>query len=272
MSTARRKTCKIQKGLCIGILTLPHTRASRASHIMKTYVDWFENRGVHVVPIPFDTKDPELYFETTNGLFIPGTDRGYDMKSKTLMKTLMRFVQLSMQPDEYYPIWGTCFGFQLLMQLFGGSHVLSHHDSNGLSTIHVTPEGKKSKMMKGFSKRYLHQLEHSPSTLQYHEYGISPSIFLSNPGLRQWFHVLATAIDDKGKEFVTAVEGKHYPLYGVQSHPERQKNSAPFLTFFLSELRQNIHQCHHLPYLRSLMKPQRCEHYAEQKDMLCYYF
>jgi hypothetical protein len=32
------------------------------SHIMKPYVDWFEERGISVIPIPYDTNQPDTYF------------------------------------------------------------------------------------------------------------------------------------------------------------------------------------------------------------------
>jgi len=272
MSTAaRRKTCKVQKGICVGIVTLPHSRKTKfgTSHIIKQYVDWFEERGIRVIPIPFDTTQPELYFEMTNGLFLPGTDKGYDIKNKALMLTIRRFIELS--TTDYYPIWGTCFGFQLIIQALGGT--LAKHPANGLSAIHLTAEGRESTMMKGFSASYLKYLEERPSTLQYHDYGISTYSFLSNAVLRKWFRVLATAVDEEGKEYVTAIEGKRFPIYGVQSHPERQRNSQPYLRFFLSELKKSNHSCAStIPFLRKTFTPHRCTHYVEQKEMLCYYF
>ena len=44
---------------------------------MKTYVDWFINRGVQVVLIPYDTKDHEMYFNMVHGLLIPGGETGF---------------------------------------------------------------------------------------------------------------------------------------------------------------------------------------------------
>ena len=277
MCTVLRHTIKsipkVEDSLCVGILTLPHSRKMEhgTSHIMKSYVDWFESQGVRVIPVPYDTVHHETYFHMINGLFIPGTDKGFDVINKTLLKTVTRFFELSLQPGEYFPIWGTCFGFQLLLFLVGGFTTLKRHEADGRSSIHITADGKRSRMMQGFSKRYRAYLENSPSTLQYHDYGISPSDFLANAHLRRFYRILATAIDQEGLEYVTAIEGKYYPIYGVQSHPERQKRSAPFLSFFISELQKNSHRVN-VPFMRSIYTPQKCTHYKEQRNALCYFF
>jgi gamma-glutamyl hydrolase len=277
MSTVRRtvkKTTKLDRSLCVGILTIPHLRHNTygSSHIMKSYVDWFEEQGIRVLPIPYDTTDHESYFNMINGLFIPGTDKGYDLKNKKLIHSLARFIELSLAPGEYFPIWGTCFGFQLLLFVIGGFTTLSRHEANGLFPIHLTQEGKESHMMGAFSKRYRAYLEDKPSTLQYHEYGISPTQFMAKPHLRRFFWILATSLDEHGKEYVTAIEGKHYPIYGVQSHPERQRKSGPFLDFFIAELGKNRHHSYRIPFLRSIYTPHKCLQYKEQKHVLCYFF
>ena len=242
MCTVPRHTIKsipkVEDSLCIGILTLPHARKTEhgTSHIMKSYVDWFENQGVRVVPVPYDTVHHETYFHMINGLFIPGTDKGFDVMNKTLIKTVTRFFELSLQPGEYFPIWGTCFGFQLLTMLVGGNTTLERYEADGRSSIHITADGKRSRMMHSFSKRYRSYLENSPSTLQYHDYGISPCDFLANAHLRRFYRILATAQDHQGREYVAAIEGKYYPIYGVQGHPERQKRSAPFLSFLIMSI------------------------------------
>jgi gamma-glutamyl hydrolase len=67
---------------------------------------------------------------------------------------------------------------------------------------------------------------------------------------------VATAVDQKGKEYIAIVEGFKYPLYAVQFHPEmvttnRSKKlkvptngmsvrmSANFAQFFVEEARKN---------------------------------
>lgn len=285
MCTVLRHTIKqipkVEDSICVGILTLPHshkyshkysrrTRKTEHGHIMKSYVDWFEDRGVKVVPVPYDTVNHETYFHMINGLFIPGTDKGFDVMNKTLVKTVTRFFELSLQPGEYFPIWGTCFGFQLLTMLVSGNTVMKRYEADGRFPIHITADGKRSRMMHAFSKRYRAYLENSSSTLQYHDYGISPTDFLANAHLRRFYRILATAKDHQGCEYVAAIEGKYYPIYGVQGHPERQKRSAPFLSFFLSELQKNSHRTN-VPFMRSIYSAEKCV-YDKERNELCYFF
>jgi GMP synthase-like glutamine amidotransferase len=115
-------------------------------------------------------------------------------------------------------------------------------------------------------------LERYKSCNNNHEYGISPVDFLQNDHLRRFYNITATSIDNNGKEYVAAIEGKFHPVYGVQWHPERQKTTGAFVDFFISELKKNNHKCSAYPYLRSIMKPHKCIQYSEHKNLLCYFF
>jgi gamma-glutamyl hydrolase len=274
MYSVRHKTIKKRNQVCIGIITIPHMKKVKygESHIMKAYVDWFEERGVCVVPIPYDTIHHEEYFNMVNGLLIPGGETGYILKNKTFVASVKKFIELSLDKDEYFPIWGTCFGYELLLALIGNFTKFKHYPARGFYPLHITNDGYKSRMFRSFPPRYLHYLEHSNSCNNNHEFGISPDDFLANDHLRRMFNVLSTSIDDKGKEYVAAVEAKYYPIYGVQWHPERQRTTGYFVDFFISELKKNGHQCGTQPFLRTAMKYHKCVQYPEHKNLGCYFF
>jgi gamma-glutamyl hydrolase len=240
---------------------------------MKSYVDWFELCGIHVIPIPYDTTHHQLLFQMVNGLFIPGGETTFIMKNNTFIDTVSKFFELSLQKDEYFPIWGTCFGFEVLMAIIGGFTKFKRFNGHGLTPITITPEGKKSRIFRSFSKKYIHYLQHHNSTLENHEYGISPTDFLNQLHLKRFFNIIATSISDDGKEYVAAIEGKHYPVYGVQWHPERQSSGKPFIDFFISEIKKNKHHSKsYFPSLHSIITPHKCIQYHEHKHLLCYFF
>jgi gamma-glutamyl hydrolase len=274
MNPVRHKTNKRIQSLCVGILTIPHLKKTKygTSHIMKPYVDWFEERGVRVIPIPYDTTQHEMFFNMVNGLFIPGGETTFIVKNKTFMATIQKFVELSLAKDEYFPIWGTCFGFQLLLFLIGGFTKLKSYQAHGFYPLHITPSGYTSRMFRSFPNSYLHYLENHKSCNNNHEYGISPNDFMANDHLRRFFNILATSVSDNGKEYVAAMEAKYYPIYGVQWHPERQRTTGYFVDFFISELKKNKHKCICHPYLRSIMRAHKCIQYPEHKNQLCYFF
>jgi len=284
MSTVRHKTSKLHKTHCVGIITIPHSKKTKygTSHIMKPYVDWFEDRGVRVIPIPYDTTQHEMYFNMVNGLFIPGGETPYIMKQQPFIDTVTRFFELSLECSSYFPIWGTCFGFELLMFLIGGFSKLKRFPAHGLYPIHITRDGWNSRLFGSMPSQYLHYLEEEKSTAQNHEWGISVGDFLDNDHLRRFYNILATSKDDGGKEYVAAIEGKFFPVYGVDWHPERQSSpiaglrqptAGHFADFFISELKKNSHKCKSfLPHLRTIMKPHKCTQYSEHKGLPCYFF
>jgi len=274
MYAIRHKTTKKNQSLCVGILTIPHMKKTKygSSHIMKPYVDWFEERGVRVIPVPYDTTDYEMYFSIIKGLFIPGGETTYIIKNKTFVETVTKFFELSLQKDEYFPIWGTCFGFEMLMFLIGGFTHLKKYPAAGFYPLHITSDGYSSKMFRSFPKNYLNYLQNYKSCNNNHDFGISPADFMANDNLRRFYNIIGTSMDDNGKEYVAAIEGKFYPVYGVQWHPERQRTTGYFVDFFISELKKNGHHCGTQPFLRTVMKYNKCIQYPEHKNLGCYFF
>ena len=275
MYTVRHKTSKRANSICLGILTIPHMKKTKYgnTHIMKPYVDWFEDCGVRVIPIPYDTTEHDTYFNLVNGLLIPGGETTYIFKNKTFIDTVKRFFELSLQKDEYFPIWGTCFGFEMLISIIGGFTKFKRYPAQGMYPLHLTLDGQRSRMFGSFPKHYLRYLENNKSCSHNHDYAISPIDFLANKDLRHFYNILATAIDDNGKEYITAIEGKYNPIYGVIWHPERQKTTGYFVDFFISELKKNKHKCNKSqPFLRSSMRPHKCIQYTEHKHLQCYFF
>jgi gamma-glutamyl hydrolase len=286
MSTIRRTkkaTNKVkQRPICVGIITIPHLKKVKhgSSHVMKTYVDWFISRDIQVVLIPYDTTEHELYFNMVHGLLIPGGETGFVVKNKTFMNSIIRFIELSLQPHVYFPIWGTCFGFEMLLFVIGGFTKLKRYSADGLYPITITEKGRTSRMFRSFSPSYLHFLENKPSTLQHHDYAISSDDFMNNIHLSRFYTILATSIDNKGQEYVAAIECPYFPIYGVMWHPERQSNAGAFANFFLSELRKNKRKKYPIPssFLfsptseQSHYIPHHCSQYKHLEHYICYFF
>jgi len=239
------------------------------SHLMKSYIDWIESNGASILVIPYDTPHIDLFFERINGLFIHGGDTLYIIKNKIFMKNIIRLFELSIQGNEYFPIWGTCCGFQLLMILFGNC-TLSNHRSYQHTSIQLTEEGRNSRLFSHVSSTYLHQLENEKGTKHSHKLGISVNTFLKNPHLRRFYDILATSIDENGREYVASIEAKHYPIYGVTWHPEHDIKGNVFIHFFLSECKKNKHSSITMPPVNSYMKTHTCIQEYKKED--CYFF
>jgi gamma-glutamyl hydrolase len=280
MSTIRRTKKVKQRPICVGIITIPHQKKVKhgSSHVMKTYVDWFIQRGIQVVLIPYDTTEHEMYFNMVHGLLIPGGETGFIVNNPSFMNSVTRFIELSLQPRVYFPIWGTCFGFETLLFVIGGFTKLKRYPADGLYPITLTEKGRASRMFRSFSPRYLRFLEKEPSTLQHHDYAISLDDFMKKPYLSQFYNILATSMDSKGQEYVAAIESPYYPIYGVMWHPERQSNAGAFADFFLSELRKNKRKPVPSSFLFSSTSklahylPHYCTQYKQLGHYICYFF
>lgn len=270
--TVRRKK---ERQLVVGILTIPHSFSTPhgRSHMMKAYADGFEKQGITVVPVPYDTPHPELYYSLLNGLVIPGGETVFLMKNKPLLQTVQRFMDLSMRLGEYFPIWGTCFGYELLMALVGKFHTFEEIADQQRRAITWTEEGRSSRLYRWLGVKEANRFEASARTAQNHEFGISPLQFRANPRLQRFFRMIAVAKNDKGQEYVAAIEGKRHPVYGVQWHPERQVSAGLFLSFFVSEMKKNHHRNHlAIRSVTSVMAAKKCVHYPEHKERWCYFF
>ena len=55
------------------------------------------------------------------------------------------------------------------------------------------------------------------------------------------FNVVTTSHDRKGVEYVSMIEGKNLPFYGVQFHPEKSDKLQWIAEFFVAEMQKSHH-------------------------------
>jgi gamma-glutamyl hydrolase len=267
------------KKVKIGIITMPHEAKIKEgnSHIMKSYVDWLQQFNIEVIVIPYNTSDHEYYFRHIHGLLFQGGETEYVLQNKTYMSCCKIFFDLAINANnngEYFPIWGVCFGFEVLLSLVGNINKFSEYYDHGYKPLIITK--KNSRLFSWFNKSYLYYLENADSTLQNHEFGISPSEFRGNKNLVKFYNICSSCIDEYGKEYVSSIEAKKYPFYGIIWHPERQKTSYFFSEFLYSELCKNNKSMVHNSTIKIINgntdKHYNCKQYAELKHMRCYFF
>lgn len=79
---------------------------------------------------------------------------------------------------------------------------------------------EESKLFGGASKEILDILATKNVTYNYHRYCLTEEVLERNGLLSQW-NILSTNTDSSGNEFISTLEHKTYPFYGVQFHPEK---------------------------------------------------
>lgn len=266
----------------IGVLSLPiHPYESfpvnGTSYIASSYVKWLEGAGARVVPIKVDStfEEVEALFPKLNGVLFTGgsadfweTSRGFKLPTDTKLTPyamlgchLYKLIQQANDEGNYTPLWGTCLGYELLnvCAVPNDERVIS--DFNGepgyVQYSDFTRKAWKSKMFSSrWAKRIIKTMSSELVTYLNHYHGVAPDSFHAFKNLSDTFEVLSTQNDKSGTPFVSIIEGKKYPIYGVQFHPEKNmyewlspsaiphssdavKISTYLANFFVSEARKN---------------------------------
>ncbi|XP_037659412.1 gamma-glutamyl hydrolase [Choloepus didactylus] len=230
-------------------------------YIAASYVKYLESAGARVVPIRVDLteKDYEKLFKSINGILFPGG--GVDLRNSDYARVAKTFYNLAIQSFDvgsYFPVWGTCLGFEELAFLVSGETLLTLTDTVGVTlALNFTDAAKHSRMFQNFPGDLLQALAVEPLTSNFHKWSLSMTNFTANEKLRKFFNVLTTNTVNNVK-FISTMEGYEYPIYGVQWHPEKapyewkKKKGIPhspnavktafyLAEFFVSEARKNNH-------------------------------
>lgn len=248
-----RKTYKKKKEIVVGMISVPLTpgkkyyQACGDSYIASSHITWLKRFGVKILPIPYTTKNFKGYMQKINGLYFPsggafaGTQTEYYQCCK-------KFLKMSMKENDkgnHFPIWGGCMGFQQLMIIADGhddlENLLQRFDSfnNLQSTLTFTEEGLNSRMMRNATPKEVKKLSTKDCTLNNHKMGLTPSKFKKHKNIDKFYKIVSTSVDRKNRRYVSTIEGRFYPFYGVQWHPERSGAMDYFAKFFVNELRKN---------------------------------
>ncbi|KAG7490372.1 gamma-glutamyl hydrolase-like [Solea senegalensis] len=194
------------------------------TYIPASYVKYTESGGSRVMPIRLThtTAEYEEIFKKINGLiFIGGA---VDLETSDFARVAKIFYQLALKANnagDFFPIWGTCMGMQLLTVLVAGENLLEKTTAENIALpLNLTTEAYSSQMFKGFSDEFMKILTQEPLTGNFHHYGLTVKIFQENKKLQNFFTILSTNIAENGAHFVSTLEAKSYPFYGVQWHPE----------------------------------------------------
>jgi len=256
----------------IGILSQPPEdgpgKEYHYSMITADYVQWLHSAGCRVAPIRFDAPEEELrsLFNSVNGLFFQGGEDSL-LPETHFYKAAAKLFQWAVEANDnrdYFPIMGVRQGFQLLCILASDDQSVMKKGeidaSNWTTPIQYCNDSTTtSRMLKAMPKDAVERLTTMATAQFLNSNGILPATFESHPKLSEFYNLLATTHDKKGKVFSAIVEGKKYPFYGLQFHPERnqfdwspleQTNHSieavstmqQIANFFVNECRGNYHK------------------------------
>lgn len=229
----------------IGVLTVPLNPNTRykiycgQSYIVTAHLNWLESVGLNPIIIPYYAKNLTEYIPYCNGLYLPsgGAFAQTQPEFYFAAKKLIELARRENKRGNYFPIWGCCMGMQQMLIEGDGRddyiNFLETFDSHNHYKASLIPYDDIN-LFSVFSDSKLKDLTFKPLSLHNHQMGISPYRFNRSP-LKNHYRIGNTSYDRKGKEFVSTIESKRYPFYGVQWHPERKKGFIKLVEFFRDE-------------------------------------
>ncbi|XP_071751595.1 gamma-glutamyl hydrolase isoform X2 [Centroberyx gerrardi] len=231
------------------------------SYIAASYVKFLESAGARVVPVMINqtVEEYNTLFSSINGILFPGG--GASIISSGYERAARVFYELAIEANlkgDFFPVWGSCLGFEQLTYLTSGKLLLSYTNTSGVALpLIFTNETKESRLFEGFPADLMAALASEPLTENSHKWSLTTESYNGNEELKKFYKVLSTNTDGK-VEFVSTVEAYHFPIYGTQWHPEKNafewtrpyiphspsavKTTFYMAEFFVNEARKSFHR------------------------------
>jgi gamma-glutamyl hydrolase len=199
----------------------------------EAYADWVAQAGGVSVVLPRSIRalsEVESVFQSINGLLIPGGESF--LGNGTVDALVARAARANLAEADYFPIWGTCLGFEYLIDILGGpgandprapgDPIVPGFDAEQLPRpLDLTSAGAGSRLLRGAGASLLRTAQAENVTYNAHTNGVEPLSFERNARLNGTLRVIATSTDRNFRPFVALVEGIALPFYGSQFHPEK---------------------------------------------------
>ncbi|KAJ1528079.1 hypothetical protein ONE63_007996 [Megalurothrips usitatus] len=194
------------------------------SYIAASYVKFVEGAGARVAPVLIG--QPDEYYRnvvrSVNGLLLPGgatyfTEKnGYAAAGRRLYAEAIALNEAGV----HFPVLGICLGMQLLAVAAAEEDLRSDCKSEDTVPLVFLPGAKRySRLFARAQSAVIRTLEKENVTVNHHGRCVTRE-HMRRPGLSDW-RPLTVNKDADGVEFVSALEHRRLPFYGVQFHPEK---------------------------------------------------
>lgn len=234
----------------VGIMVLPAEEnwgmnSENTSYFPASYVKFIEAGGARVIPIPWNATNLTSYLQNINGILLTGGGanlttledgskqirlgedqlRLFDQNEEltpigTAIQTVVSFALTTNQEGNYWPIWGTCQGFEALAIFVSGNFtILTPCDG----CVNITKNNEinanyESKMLAGMPADLYQKM--STNNLSYFDH----SWMVATPSMVQLsgnLSVVSYSRDILNNEYISAFESPSFPIYGTQYHQEK---------------------------------------------------
>lgn len=182
------------------------------SYIAASYIKYIESAGARAVPVTttMTRQEIEEIFNSVNGVLYPGG--GVELFESQYYTNAEHFYNLALEANmqgDFFPIWGTCLGFEALVCLAVGKPILSSANAIDITIpLNFSRHAKSSRMLSGASAELMGKLSKEGLTYNYHHYCLTPKTFYESRTLQDTFKVLSYNNDVDGKTFISTIEGE----------------------------------------------------------------
>lgn len=210
----------------IGIVSQP-TVDSNGSYIAASYVKWVESAGARAVPLIMGRGQAELeeVLRGVNGLLWPGGGADIQNASSFYLRFASHLWRTALAINDggtHFPQWGTCLGFEFVHVMVASGSLKCDYDAEDLPlALNFSARSRESRLLAGLPDALYRSMASERITQNEHGCGVPPDAYARHPALAGFFTTLATNRDREGRPFVSLVEGKSYPVYAMQAHPEK---------------------------------------------------
>ena len=183
------------------------------SFIAASYIKFVESSGARAVPV-FINKGRDYViktFKSVNAVLFPGGS--VDLKTSGYFRTGKLIYELALDANkngDYFPLWGTCLGFEMLAVVGAGDNILASCKAEGISsTLSFSAEYKTSKLYSRLPSDLLVALSTENITTNFHEECLTPTNFSRSETLYSMFDILTVSTDKKGLTYISTFEGNY---------------------------------------------------------------
>jgi len=218
----------------VGIISIPSDvskyPSEKWSYFPSSYVKFIESAGAQVVPIQYDLPRDKMLsmLKKVNGVLLTGGNSVFvdeNGKKNPIAESLEFIVNYIVDENlkgNYYPLWGTCQGFQVIAMILANDYNLLTHCSQCLDKTknHIFETSYDSKLFKDIDVDFRYKIENNQLSWYWHNWKIDAKAFQSNSLLTRFLTPITYSYDDAGTKYVSAFESPFLPIYAIQYHQE----------------------------------------------------
>ena len=264
-------SCQPTVAPIVGIVTIPSDypqySADSWSYFATSYVKYLESAGAQVIPIQYDLPQSNITFllDNINGVLFTGgsaalTDLDGDFTPfGAALNFIVAYVVEKNNNGTFYPLWGTCMGFQAIAGLLAGTFSILTGDCvncHGVNKNNFFNSDYESRLFGGLPDDLREKITNANLTTFVHRYMYHSAAFENQFPLNTFLIPTTFAYDDTGAEYISSYESPSLPIFGTQFHSEKSTFEwrAPYIinhsldsirlqqylsNFFVNQTRQN---------------------------------